>query len=201
MGERFRNIPWREALKNIKPVQRPLKDNEPINEEPLSDTSQVSVVEQDQPEQQLTEEGLLPEDQEIFDRIKRIAGLNKGGRDENRYWRVRDTIRNARRHGVDYELDRWLSTELRPVDGLYKEKNRKKRATAIELSAVLEPIRHRGWISDARNWLESATTNGMKYGRGTKEKRIVEAKKWADKAGVSLQKIIDEYNIDVVLGE
>lgn len=44
-------------------------------------------------------------------------------------------------------------------------------------------------------WLESMTPEGMKTGNGTRELRLDEAKKATKAAGVTVEELIQKYNI------
>lgn len=181
------------------PHEEPTHEVEPDNEK-----ENLATLLAELEKSELTEEGLSAEDQAVFNMIKIAASLrDTKGMDGNRYWRVRDIVRDSRKHDVSYEVDRWLGGSLHSYRDIHDPQARNEHLAAHEVQRLIQPILRRGWIAEARNCLQAATPEGMRYGRPehTSEKRIAEAKTWADKAGVSLHGIVDAFKMDLTLPE
>jgi hypothetical protein len=91
-----------------------------------------------------------------------------------------DEIRQKAGNGdVTYDLNRWFGQRMREDD------------------SVLSEIQKRGFVSASVAWLRSTTAEGMKYGRATKEERLVKAREFAEKAQTTIEQLAEQYEIDL----
>ncbi len=132
------------------------------------------------------EKNWTPEDQVALQAIARkldLLGRSKmTSGQENRYWRIRDAIRDSHERDSSSNLGRWTGTQYGSSDS--------------ELEALLVPIRKRAYLSGARSWIQSALPEGMRYGTDTREMRIEKAREYAKKAGVDFETLAREYSLD-----
>ena len=147
--------------------------------------------------------GLEVEDAELFQRLVRIINqetlrvfqdrrlarkfllAGKSG-NVNKYWRIRDLIRDSRSRDVSYELNRWLGSH-RDIAGV---------------NEIYEQILKRGYKSEAVRCLRSLSPEEMKYGPADqtpaqkRQVRMARAEEFAGKAGVQLKQIAQEHNLE-----
>jgi len=120
--------------------------------------------------------GLSAEDKELFFTLSKRLNLTEK---DKKYWRLRDIIRDSHERNITGDLSRWF------------------RESSYEFDRSIEPTIKRGYKSHALYWLKAALPEEMKYGTATKEERIQEARKWAEKAGTTLEEIAQENNIEI----
>lgn len=157
----------------------------------------------------LSEElGLVSEDVELFGQLIRLVNqdilakdpesrwvrkrllASKAG-DVNRYWRVRDLVRDSRGGDVSYHLNRFLGRigDIPAIRGIYQD------------------ILMRGYKAQAVRFLEGLTPENMKYGPSSmtpaekRADRIASASKFAKMAGLDLKQIASENNLLYLLNE
>ena len=97
--------------------------------------------------------------------------LNPQEQPDDRELRLTNARERAQSGDVSHYLQRWFREEIQAED-----------------PDILEIMRQ-GYISEARNWLESAKPEGMKRGVYTRQQRIAEAQKYADLASIDLNEI------------
>ena len=85
----------------------------------------------------------------------------------------------AKKGDVTYDLNRWFGQRMRQDD-----------------SELLE-IQNQGFISESVAWLKSTTSDGMKYGKATKEERITKAREFAEKAQTTIEELAEQHGIDL----
>lgn len=81
---------------------------------------------------------------------------------------------------ITYDLDRWFG------------------GTAHRNSPELLEIQRRGFVSEAIAWLKSATADGMKYGKASKEERLAKAREFAAKAETTIEELVEKHRISLL---
>lgn len=89
--------------------------------------------------------------------------------------------KKAERSDITYDLNRWFWQRMRQDD-----------------PELLE-IQKQGFISESVAWLKSATPEGMKYGKATKEERLSKARELAEKAQTTIEELAKQHGIDLPL--
>ncbi|HYC34294.1 MAG TPA: hypothetical protein VEC13_01025 [Candidatus Paceibacterota bacterium] len=203
------NNPFEEALKGFKPITKE-PEPEAVQEE-LQETVAAPIAEKEievapTPEPKVwrhPETKLLKEDQESFEALCKLIGLSKRGRDRNRYWRVRDCFDGSHDEDMSYEINRWLgyATASPSFHGYeYRKEEIDKQIEKIrKVKAIVEPLLKRGHEARAVKWLLSRTPEKMKYGSGSREQRLEEAIRSAEKAGKTIEQIAKEHNLEYLL--
>lgn len=199
--------PFEEALKDFKP----LKEVVPEEEDVLGQKQIIDAVPvlkdvkapENTPEQpwRHPETKLLREDHEAFELLCNEIGLNKQGRNENRYWRVRDCFDGSHDEDMSYQINRWLGSEMSVLssNGLDREQRSAAFDKAEKIKKIVEPLLQRGYEARAVKWLLSRTPEKMKYGNGSRELRLEEAKKSAKQAGKTIEEIAEAHGLEHLL--
>ena len=157
------------------------------------------------------ENGLSPEDERDFNRIIQLLNvdiLSKGlnfaksslaseAGNIRRYYRIKEFFRSANKCDVE---------------NFYNYHNlRSEAGINSEIDSIFKALLLRGYKSQAVGWIKSLTVEGLKYGTvpglvkpNAQEKkafRIAEARKFAEKAGVSLEDLVAENKLEHLLRE
>ena len=91
-----------------------------------------------------------------------------------------DKIRTkAARSDVTYDLNRWFGQRMHQDD------------------PELLKIQKQGFISESIAWLKSTTSEGMKYGKATKEERLAKAREFAEKAKTTIEQLAEQQVIEL----
>lgn len=91
-----------------------------------------------------------------------------------------DKIRKKAEKGdVTYDLNRWFGQRMRQDD------------------PELLDIQKQGFVSETISWLKSAMPEGIKYGKATKEERIMKAREFAEKAQTTIEELAEQHGIDL----
>jgi len=207
--------PFQKALENFKPVAKgPEETSEPskvskTNVPKITTEIRKASVEKPKPTEEVVgpkiwrhpETRLDREDQEAFELLCKIVGLTKGGRNSKRYWRVRDCFLGSHHEDCSFEINKWLGSEINPntSSNIPFEELTKVFERARRVKEIVEPLLRRGHEARAVKWLLSRTPEGMKYGNGTREFRLEEAKKSAEKAGKTIEQIAAEHGLEDLL--
>ena len=136
---------------------------------------------------------LRPDDEKLFQDL-----LSAYGFQGKSYWAVYRMIRDADSHDISFDIERRLrgASAVIPVEPELRERIR----------VGLDRIQKRGFVAEAKKWLQSMTPEGMKYGR-REPGQTAAAEKWfryenaralADKAGVSLEQLTNEMGLDLL---
>lgn len=88
-------------------------------------------------------------------------------------------IKNSETSDVTYDLFRYFWQRMQDKD------------------QELLKIQRNGFIGETISWLKSTTEKGMKYGTASKEERILKAREFAEKAGVLIEDLAQQENIDI----
>lgn len=139
---------------------------------------------QRQIEQEQAEIKNIEENDPDFLKVVQILKLRKG---EERYHRIlRNVFYASRRGDVSYHLQRWVECDL---EGLFL-REKVNRDDQNKLKSIINKIKKRGYRATAYDWWQSATPEGMRNGKGTKELRLEQADKFAKLAGIQLEDIV-----------
>jgi len=213
----FNNNPFEKALKDFQPLKAeepaapaPAKKAKPVGSkrEPANETKPANQKAPEQTEQapdqpwRHPETALLKEDQAVFELLCRMIGLRKKGKEEKRYWRVRDCISGSHIGDVSYEINRWLGSDMRAEpyrSGMDREKYLAESEKAEKVRAIVDPLLRRGYEADAVHWLLSRTLEKMKFGNGSRELRLEKAKASAKKAGKIIEEIAKAHGLEYLL--
>jgi hypothetical protein len=175
---KFHN-PFADALKDFKPSKKIVENPEKQSAELPQQDNETSAE---------TSQSKAVEDYALFKEL--VESLNLQKLDHRRkpnaaYYRVQQLIIASRRHQVAYEIHRWLQWR-------YEEAGRPVRA-----GEIIDFVLKRGYESEALRWIKSATPEGMRYGKSTKDFRVEEAKKMAKEANTTLEEIAKRYNVKI----
>lgn len=94
---------------------------------------------------------------------------------------ILNRIRERAKSGGDvtFDLNRYFGSRMRSSD------------------PELLDIQKEGFITDARKWIESTSSEGMKYGTASFDERIEKAREMAKLAGTTIEEIAEEYNLEL----
>ncbi len=129
--------------------------------------------------------GLEVGDQLLFQSIVTFTKIRIG---TDSYWRIRDLVRDSHVGDVSFNIDRYLGHYLKHPGG---EENFGVFRDAVSI------VERRGFISECKEWLKSTTPEGMRFGKGTRELRIDQARAFAAKAKMELEKVAAEMRIKI----
>ncbi|MDP4001065.1 MAG: hypothetical protein Q8P83_02390 [bacterium] len=174
------NKPFEDALKSFKPERKFVGEkNEarPSDSQAAVESSEIAV---DTPKNPRLEQERM-EDETLFAELVQLLALKESDR---AFHRIRKMITDSRKYTVAFDVDRYLNWKIRGVNN----------PRAGEIAHL---ILKRGFIADAINWLKSMTPEGMRYGNGSKELRLENARGSAKAAGVSLEELARQHNLSI----
>jgi hypothetical protein len=125
----------------------------------------------------------IEEDEHLF--LKLMQKLKLSSDPQNpKLHRLHEILKKAEERDISHELDRYFG------DRIYNSRD-------PELLELVRLIQTKGYKSQAISWLKSTTPEGMKHGTAHRIERILEARKWAQRAKIPLEEIASELNINI----
>jgi|GEM_PF-2146739 len=175
------NKPFEDALKNFKPERKFDKEEKKAEPSDTQNTTENSETPAEVQKDSLLEQERM-EDDALFAELVQIFALKESDRP---FYKIRKVITDSRKYSVTFDVNRYLS---------WRAEEMRDNPRVRE---IMDLILKRGYVAEAVNWLKSTTPAGMKYGTGSKDLRLENARKFAKDAGVSLEELAKQHKIKI----
>lgn len=157
--------------------------NNKFENKPFADSLKNIRVPEEEKKENIQEE--RNPDELLFEELTELFGISPE-KDKKDFFALKHLIADSKKHDISYDMELKLGGHHFQID-----KNR-RNPRVIEIKDFLLK---KGYESEVRRGLESATPKGMKYGTANKEERIKRAEEFATKAGKTLKEITEEKDI------
>lgn len=187
------NNPFADALKNFKPTKQ-LDEKAPVaqskilaSEQPSNKDFSSTHTDEVKLKSEMIDEKKLREQAEDEQLLVELCTELKITSQDKSYYRIKRAITGSRETDMSFEVDRWITWRAEMA----------KSTRALE---IRDQLVKRGYEAGALGWLKSLTPEGLKYGSGSRELRLEEAKKLANKAEIPLEEIARKNNLRIKMG-
>jgi hypothetical protein len=172
----------------VKPVEVvSTRVTEPESERPRDpqqvEQERLSADYQDQLAKEKAEREAIQSEPDFLELIRILKLSNK----DDRNYRILHVFFDVRRGDDSYNMNRFLNPDhllLARNDIAIEDKNK--------LLEIIERLKNQGYCSAAFRWWKSAEPDGMRYGTASKDSRLKKAHEYANLAGTTIHKILED---------